>query len=1193
VYRTKIRPRAKKIILGILGLFVLFTIVGFFVLPPIVKYVLVTQLSKSLHRTVAIERIRINPYALSATVKGLVIKERADAETFVSCNEIFVNLQSLSALKLAPMLKEAKIVKPYIRIVRNKDLTYNFSDLLEGPSSEPMKFAVNNISIKDGSVDFVDGPVEKKHMVREMTIGIPFISNIPSYVQRFVRPHFSAKIDDALYTIDGQTTPFADSHETSLNITIKDIDLPFYMAYLPINTRFTLKAGKLDVGAKIAFVETKENKPSLTVSGDVSVKTLAVNDAEDRTFFQLPLLQVAIAPSEPLLKAIHLSSVTIQSPEFAILRDKDKSINVLSLLPEADKNKEAPKETGGPVQFSLDIDQIRLTGGKFSFSDLSGSKPFKTVLDPTEASVDHFSMGRDKKTAYSLSTRTEVKETVKIEGEFSMDPLWLEGVVDVASVPVKKYSPYYSDQIPFTIEDGRVDLSTRYRYTAGQREPEVALSGISLSLNALRLRKPGDNVDFLTVPTLSVKEGSLDPAKKLLTIGNFSTQKGTLSVKRLANGDVDLAKLIPTPPTDTGPDRKPFKNAEPAKKPATPETPWVVSLKAALIDNYSVRMTDQTTPEPVTLTAQIVRVKGENISTARNSKAKVAASLLLNDRGSIAAEGTFGVDPMLANLKVNLKGIGIASFQPYFEDKVNVTVTGGAFSANGGLSLSTDPKGGMKVTYDGEAALVNFSSIDKSSGDDLLKLESLSLTGMGVKLDPFSINIKGVALTNFYSLVSVNSDGRINLQDAFSPENPASPPSAPSPAAQAATPATVKSEPPKDIKIETVTLQGGRIDFRDNSIKPEFSTRLSEIGGRVSGLSADRNTTADVDLRGKLNDYAPLEITGKINPLREDLFVDLKARIVDLDLSPATPYSGKYAGYTIEKGKLSLDVKYSISGRKVDSTNDILIDQFSFGQKVESADATKLPVKLAVALLKDRRGVIKLDLPVTGSLDDPKFSIWRVVLKIIVNLIAKAATSPFALLGAAFGGGEELSHVEFDYGSALVTDANRKKIATLAKALHDRPTLKVDVEGHVDVEKDRDALRQLLFNRKLKVQKLNEMTKKGLPVPPVDEVAIEPAEREKFLTLAYKAEKFPKPKDFLGMAKNIPPSEMEKLMLTHTEVTDGDLRTLASQRAITVKDALLKSGQVEAERIFIVEPKLTAPEKKEKLKDSRVDFTLK
>jgi hypothetical protein len=208
-------------------------------------------------------------------------------------------------------------------------------------------------------------------------------------------------------------------------------------------------------------------------------------------------------------------------------------------------------------------------------------------------------------------------------------------------------------------------------------------------------------------------------------------------------------------------------------------------------------------------------------------------------------------------------------------------------------------------------------------------------------------------------------------------------------------------------------------------------------------------------------------------------------------------------------------------------------------------------------------------------------------------LISKAATSPFSLLGAALGGGEELSFVEFDYGDTAVTETNSKKLATIIKALNDRPSLKMDIEGHVDMERDKEGLKQFLFNRKVKTQKLNEMVKKGQPAISVDEVKIEKQEYEKYLKVAYKEEKFPKPKNVIGMAKDLPTPEMEKLMLTHIEVKESDLRTLASQRAMKVKDAILKTGQVEPERVFILEPKSLSPEKKEKVKESRVDFKLK
>jgi hypothetical protein len=262
---------------------------------------------------------------------------------------------------------------------------------------------------------------------------------------------------------------------------------------------------------------------------------------------------------------------------------------------------------------------------------------------------------------------------------------------------------------------------------------------------------------------------------------------------------------------------------------------------------------------------------------------------------------------------------------------------------------------------------------------------------------------------------------------------------------------------------------------------------------------------------------------------------------------------------------------------------------------VESPQATKLPVGLAIALLKDRKGEINLDVPVTGSLDDPQFSIFRLVIQVLVNLITKAVTAPFALLGSLAGGREELGYIEYDYGRTTVSGANLKKIQTLAKALNDRPALKLDIEGHVDLQNDRDGMKKVQIERKMKARKLNDIISRNLPAlpVPVDDVNILPQEYEKYLTQVYRAESFPKPRNVVGLVKTLPVAEMEKLLMTHAVVKDDDLRLLATQRAAGVKDLFLKTGQVTPDRIFLIEPKTLAPEKNEKLKDSRVDFKLK
>ena len=1206
--------------------------------------------------------------------------------------------------------------------------------------------------------------------------------------------------------------------ETAFDININDLNIPYYLAYAPVKMNFKIPSALMDTKVKLSFVQYKDRAPSLTISGDVALKKIAVDDAKNAPLLRLPQLDIAIAPSEPLSKKIHLAKVSVQSPELEIRRDQKGTMNIETLFPEEKEGVKVAKEPAkpvpkgeSPVPLSVDIDEVELTGGKVTFSDLSRSKPFKTKLDPVEMKIDHFSNSKDKKTNYLLSLKTEVNETVKLEGELTMDPMLVDGGLELKSVPLKKYSPYYVENILFDIEDGRLDFSTRYRYEKGEKEPIISLSGMSAALGSLRLRKRDEKEDFFKVPILSLKDTQLNLTQKELKVGGILTEKGSLILNRLGNGDFDLQKLLPSSPPkeeqakqapvqaqskasekpwlvtlgqlvldqytvrmndqkasapisllgekvrftaenlstaknaagrvslslvldkkgtisakstvglepmkiegslevknislkDYSPyykdavlfdieegdaglstnyryakgekdqeiklsgaslsldrlrlkkrdEKEDFANipvlsvkntaldlinkevsvgdvsaqkgsllvrryqdgkvnlttlfpeapkvpkaevkpAQGAEKPAekVAEKPWLVKVGRVSFDQYTVKVEDRTTAEPVTLVADEMNVKAENLSTAKGQKGGASLALRLNQKGAISVSGPVGINPIFGDLKVNLKGIDLRSLQPYFTDRVKIIVEDGSFSTTGSLALSDQEGKGIQIVYKGDSSVNNFVSVDKLNSEDFLKWESLSFDTMDVGYNPLYVNINGIALTNFYARVVIFPDGSMNLTNIFVKEEKKAE-KTPAPQPQKQEPADKKEQTTaSNIKIEKITLQGGRLNYTDNFIKPNYTANLVEIGGRISGLSSEETKTAEVELRAKLDNSAPLEITGKINPLKEDLFVDLSIKFKDMDLSSVTPYSGRYVGYTIQKGKLSLELKYLILKKKLDSQNKIFFDQLTLGDKVESPTATKLPVKLGIALLKDRKGEIDLNIPVSGSLDDPQFSVFSIVLKVVMNLLVKAATSPFSLFGAILGGGgEQLEYMEFDNGSYDIKGENQKKLDSLIKILQDRPGIKLEIEGHVDMEKDREGLKQLFFDRKLKAQKLKEIIKKGLPPVPVDEVKIDPPEVAKYLKLAYKEEKFPKPKNFLGMDKDIPGPEMEKLIMTNIVVNENDLRSLAAQRAQKVKEGILKAGQIEPERIFIIEPKSLAAEKKEKLKDSRVNFKL-
>jgi hypothetical protein len=1139
------KPFLKRYVLWFAVALAVFTVVGFLVLPPIVKSVLVKQLSEKLHRPVAIKTIRINPFAFTIRVEGFSMKDRGGTGPFVSFEELFLDLQAASIVRGGPVLREILLRRPSVTVIRNEDATYNFSDILDEFAShpdekkgEPLRYSLNNIRIVGGSADFDDRPKHTRHTVRDLSLSVPFLSNLPSAVDVYVRPAFEAKVNGTLVAIQGRTKPYSASRETLVDLNIRNFDIPYYLEYVPVKLKFRVPSGSLDAETVLTFSQPEGKPPAVSLAGNVTIRMLAVADGKGEPVLRLPSVSTGIGALEPLARRVKLDNVLISSPEVFLVRGETGVLNVVSLLPDSKPPAEAGKNAAGgkakteaeaegkkgekkeekkqEPAFAVEVDAFRLTGMKASYSDLEAPKPFQATAT--------------------------------------------------------------------------LDLSARYKSGPGEDGDVAVVSGLETKLSSLRLRRRGEKEDFINIPEIGVKGAEIDLAKRTATIDEASTVKGALRVVREKDGTLDLAKLVPA---SEGASRKaPSPPRPPAGRNASPG--WLVRVKKATLQQYAVRVLDKTPQDPVSVRISPLEFTAEEVSTEKNSKGKMSLKATVNKAGKVAVGGTVVVDPVSADLNVDVRAIDLVPFQPYVAERINISLTSGNVSARGRVTLAERNKA-FRTTYSGAFFVTKLATVDKATSEDFLKWDSLHMDGIRMGTNPLSVAIRQVALTDFYSRVIVTPEGTLNLQGIVKKGEQASEedPSGKTPDNTVAAKPVEAAGPPTPVTIDTVSFQGGRINFTDYFIKPNYAATLLEVGGRVSGLSSEETKMAEVDLRGRLENYAPLEITGKINPLRNDLFVDLKMDFKDMDLSPLTPYSGRYAGYTIEKGKLSLSLKYLIVKRKLEATNSVFLDQFTFGDAVESPQATKLPVRLAIALLKNRKGEINLDLPLSGSLDDPKFSVWSVVIKIIVNLLVKAATSPFALLGAIFGGGEELSYLEFHYGKETPDKAGEAKLNTLVKALHERPSLKLEIAGFVDKEKDSEALRQSMFDRKIKSQKLKDLVRKGGAPLSLDNVVVDAKEYPEYLKRAYKAEKFPKPRNIIGMAKDLPVPEMEKLMHAHIQVTDDDLRQLAQRRARGVKDFLLATKQVEPERVFLLEPKGLAPEKKEKQKDSRVVFVLK
>jgi hypothetical protein len=513
--------------------------------------------------------------------------------------------------------------------------------------------------------------------------------------------------------------------------------------------------------------------------------------------------------------------------------------------------------------------------------------------------------------------------------------------------------------------------------------------------------------------------------------------------------------------------------------------------------------------------------------------------------------------------------------------------------------------GAATGSFKGSAGLSDFHAIDAVEEEDLLKWQRLQLDGIDGDLKPLRLTTGQVSLNQVYSRIIIRKDGTLNLQDLNRKEGtdggadkpgtlpiPESKPPAVAPATAPETPAEPRKQEPTPVRIGMVTIQDGIIAFTDKHLSNDFITTFYNLGGRISGLSSEASLLADVDLRGNLENHSPLTVTGKINPLREDLFVDLKLSFMDIDLSPMSPYAETYLGYILKQGKLFLDLRYHIENKVLNSENRIRIDQFTFGDEVKSDKATSLPVKLGLALLKDRNGEIILDVPVMGRIDDPRFSIWGIVFQVIKNLLVKAVTAPFSLLSSLFGGGSDLSVVGFSPGAHLLQPPEEQKLESLAKGLSDRPELKMALSAYVDREKDAEAYRNELLNRKVKREKILALAReRQIPAgESAETVPLSTEEYSTYLKAVYAREKFPKPRNAVGLEIALPTPEMVKLILAHTRVEKNELEDLARERVDAVMRFLIDRAKIPAERIFQKNDDIFKPPEKNETPRSRVEL---
>lgn len=1173
--------RWQKISIGIASFALLGAAFTAFILPAIVKSKALATVKEKTGRTLAIGRIDINPFNWSVKVSNIKLTEKGSDAVFFSCSSVRTRVSPRSIWHRAPVVATVDIVSPSVKIVRTGPNDFNFSDLLSKDKDKkpvkdekPARFSINNIWLKNGSIDFIDQvpTTEKHHTVRNMELKVPFVSNLPYLADKYIDPSFSAVINNAPFSLLGKMKPFAKEVTVSLDIKLKDLDIPFYAAYFPTTLPVRIPSGTVTTDLELTHRAVKSGKPEVGLSGLIRLTALKLQDRAGSPLLGLPEASVHITSAKIMSQEFSLASIYLKGLEAFLSRDSRGVWSFTKLMPPPgpEKKEKAPLP-------AITVAKASLEGGMFHFNDGLPPGGFRTDLKDINLELTDISTIAGKTGAYKLALASNRKESVKAEGNVIITPMKATSHVVCTDIPLEAYYPYLATVLTAPVA-GKLSAESDVIFSATD-----GLKAEKASAKLQNLLVPFGKNEGVKIPRIAATGGSVDLKTQSALLDSVTIDGGSVALSRAATGELSPMSLL----------KSKTPAATPHKQPAG--KPFSYQLKRVAINGTDLIFTDHQKQRSPTFTLNKATISLANISgpTMKTMPFRFASGF--NKKGSIKSAGNVAVTPLNLKGSCTLQRIPISDFDAYFPEDLNVVIADGTLDTTMAFSINKAADG-LAGTFSGGVGIRSFHSVDGDQGDDLLKWESLQLDNLSGTLQPFSLKLAEVALNNFYARVIINKDGSLNLQKLRTPkQSDAQAAKEPAKAVAPPAPAPVPADAPKKtIIIDAITMQDGTLSFTDHHMNPEYATTMLNLGGRVSGLSSDEAKFADVDLRGNLENHSPLRITGTINPLRDDLFVDLKVSFTDIELSPLTPYSGTYLGYSIDKGKLFLDLKYRIEKKKLESENKIFIDQFTFGKKIESEKATHMPVSLGIALLKDRKGEIHLDVPVTGRTDDPKFSIWRLVFQVLRNLMVKAVTSPFALMQSMFSGKEDFSTVTFAPGSADLSEQEKQKLVKFSQFLNDRPGLKLEVGGFVDRERDPEGYRNEQLMKKMKNEKFLALVKaKGNQQgQSAETMTIEPQEYSALLKAVYLKEKFPKPRNFLGMVKDIPDNEMKKLIFANTVVGDQEFHTLARERTQSVRNFLVAEGKIPPERVFEKSGEIFTKPEKEGVAISRVEFGL-
>ena len=861
-------------------------------------------------------------------------------------------------------------------------------------------------------------------------------------------------------------------------------------------------------------------------------------------------------------KALHLADVQLDKPKTELLFNKDGTLNLTQLfkLPESEPTPADPESK----PFPLRIDNIKLAGGYLHFTDMRPSEPIEFLYDSMDLELKNLSTLPDDNADMTLVAAGPAGGRIDWTGTLSLVPITSTGKLKVTDGKMKVWWPYVRDALPLALEDGVLNFSTDYTLNLS-KETEMLLSNATASIAPLKINAP-DGRPLVRLERLDVSDTSVDLAKQEVVVGKINSQNLETWAAREKDGQLDWQKLFASQPDKPSTKTEEVVTVEaPKPAPVAPSKPWAVLLKDVDLRDYRIHLADKEPKTPVELEVGPLNLNLKNFDSLNRSPFTLNLDTGVGKQGKLTASGDVSLSPVSARLKVNTKDIDLRIAQAYIDPFIRLELRSGMLGSDLAVDLkSTDP---LAFTVAGRAQIDQLHTLDTLKNRDFLKWQKLVLEDLKYQHGD-SLSLARVNFEKPYVRFMINDDRTTNIDDLLIPQ----------PAGTTAAKSTASKEKPLGIHIGAIAINDGSANFADFSLTPNFQTAVQQLNGLIGTIDSRNPKPAPVNIAGKVDRYAPVTIKGSVNPFDPMASLDIATSFKRVELTTLTPYSGKFAGYRIRKGRLNLDLHYLITNGQLKAENKLVVEQLQLGEKVDSPDAVDLPIKLAIALLKDTDGKISIELPISGDLNNPQFSVMPIIWQTVRNLVLRAAQAPFKFIGGLINGGgaEDLGTVSFAPGSSELSPEAQKALTTLAQALKERPALRLEIEGTAAQSSDGPLIAKDRLEREFQYTYYKILQRRGEKVPAKAGLLTVPeSEKGPLLEGIYRTRlKQQPPAEWKDLSRDERAAKMTAALIDFWSKSEVLLRQLGQDRASSIKDYLVDKGGLADDRVYFIDATL-------------------